>query len=468
MTRDPKALKVAAGLLPINRLAGEDVHWTMAERMAHHNVPAVSVAVMEGGEIAWAEGYGVLDRESKRPATGDTIYMGASTSKPVTAMLVLLQVERGILDLDVDIHSYVKSWHLPDNEFIRQSPVTLRRILNHTAGINVNGWPVRAQGEPLATVMELLNGGPANPHPPVTVDKVPGGVERYSGGGLLLAQLALEEATGRNYAELAQEMIFDPLGMTNSTFVHPLPEKYRSRVAHSHGPEGEPIAGGWMMSSEMGAGGIFTSAPDYARFMLGCRDAWLGKRGAILNRDLTQQMMASYPGTSFGQGWQMISKGVARRFNHGGSNGGYQCEANCYLESGDGGVVMTSAVPGLFLFAEVHNAIADVYGWPEFLTPPRKLNPMTAKEEANIIGEYRIVSGIELPVLKIWKEDGILKSHIPGLRAGIQTMNRDQNGNFFTQMGPYETRPGFAADGRVVALTTYAAGDTVILRAERE
>ncbi|HEY1710010.1 MAG TPA: serine hydrolase domain-containing protein [Rhizomicrobium sp.] len=468
MASDPKAQRVANGLLPINRLAGRDVRWTMAERMAHHGVPAASVAVMEGGEIAWAEGYGVLDRETNRPTQADTIFMGASTSKPVTAMLVLQHVERGVLDLDADIHTYVKSWHLPDNEFLGQSPVTLRRCLNHTAGINVNGWPVRPQGEPLATVRDLLDGGPANPHPPLTVNKVPGGVERYSGGGLLLAQMAIEETTGRNFADLAQEMIFDPLGMTHSTFAHPLPQKYRAIVAHGHGPEGEAIPGGWMVSSEMGAGGIFTSAPDYARFMLGCRAAWLGKPGAILGRDLAEQMMGSYPQTSFGQGWQMIGKGASRRFNHGGSNGGYQCEANCYLESGDGGVVMTSAVPGLFLFAEVHNAIADVYGWPDFLTPPRTLNPLSPEEEANLVSEYRIVSGIELPLLKVWKEDGILKSHIEGLRAGIQTMNRDEHGNFFTQMGPFETRPTYAPNGRVIALTTYAAGDTVILSAVRD
>ncbi len=466
---DPKAQSVANGLLPIVRIEGQEVRWTMAERMAHYGVPAVSVAVMEGGEIAWAEGFGVLDRESKRPATADTIYMGASTSKPVTAMLVLQHVERGVLDLDADIHTYVKSWHLPDNEFLRQSPVTLRRCLNHTAGINVNGWPCRPKGEPLSTVMELLNGGPHNPHPPVVVNKTPGGVERYSGGGLLLAQMAIEEATGRKFDELAQELIFDPLGMTHTTFAKELPVKFHGITAHGHGPESEAIPGGWLVSSEMGAGGIFTSAPDYARFMLGCRDAWLGKKGAILGKALTDQMMATYPDTSFGQGWQMVGKGASRRVNHGGSNGGYQSEANLYLESGDGAVVLTSAVPGLFLFVEVHNGVADVYKWPGFLTPPRKITPLDAQETANIVGEYRIVSGIELPTLKIWQEDGVIKSHIEGLRTGVQQLLRDENtGKFCSQMGPYETTPTYADNGRVIAMTTMSADGTVILKAVRD
>ncbi|HEX2592238.1 MAG TPA: hypothetical protein VHL34_12120, partial [Rhizomicrobium sp.] len=64
MAADPKAQSVANGLLPIVRIEGQDTRWTMAERQAHYGVPAVSVAVMEGGKIAWAEGFGVLDRES--------------------------------------------------------------------------------------------------------------------------------------------------------------------------------------------------------------------------------------------------------------------------------------------------------------------------------------------------------------------------------------------------------------------
>jgi hypothetical protein len=74
-----------------------------------------------------------------------------------------------------------------------------------------------------------------------------------------------------------------------------------------------------------------------------------------------------------------------------------------------------------------------------------------------------------LPLLKIWKEDGVIKSEIPGLRAGVQTLLRDETtGNFCSQMGPFETRPTYAANGRVIGMTTFAAGDTVILSAVRD
>ena len=54
------------------------------------------------------------------------MFSGASISKPVTAMLALQMVERGIFDLDTDVNRYLKSWQVPTNEFTRQQPVTLR------------------------------------------------------------------------------------------------------------------------------------------------------------------------------------------------------------------------------------------------------------------------------------------------------------------------------------------------------
>ncbi len=113
--------------------------------------------------------------------------------------------------------------------------------------------------------------------------------------------------------------------------------------------------------------------------------------------------------------------------------------------------------------------VADVYKWPGFLTPPRKITPLDAQETANIVGEYRIVSGIELPTLKIWQEDGVIKSHIEGLRTGVQQLLRDENtGKFCSQMGPYETTPTYADNGRVIAMTTMSADGTVILKAVRD
>lgn len=458
---------VGERLLPIIRLAGQDVRYTMAERQAHYRVPGVGVAIIEAGELAWAGGFGRRQRDEPAPVDADTVFMGASISKPVTALLVLQHVERRILDLDVDINTYLRRWQLRENEFTRHYRVTLRACLSHTAGLTVNGWGVRPQGKPVASLIDVLEGRPVSGMPPVVVDKTPGGTERYSGGGYALAQMALEDQTGRSFDSLAQELIFGPLGMTRSSFEHPLAMRLRDNVAGGHTPAGEPIPGGWMVSADGGAGGIVTTAADYARFMIGCRNAFLGRPGAPLDRGLAQQMMTRQGAGSFGLGWRVLGDGAARRFNHGGSNDGYQCETNCYLESGDGGVVLTNAVGGIFLFAEVHNALADAYGWPDFMPAPKRVAMLSPEEQQRYVGDYSIVSGIELPLLRVFSEGGVLKSEIPGLRAGVQTVYLDEDGVMFNNSGPYETRICYGRDGRARELTACEGRTNVVIRAVR-
>jgi CubicO group peptidase (beta-lactamase class C family) len=468
--------QVEKSILPIMRVAHKDERWTLAERMAHYGVPAVGIAVLRGGEIDWAEGYGTLEAGGTTRANADTIFMGASSSKPVTGVLIMQLVERGILDLDTPINTYLKRWQLPENEFTARAPVTLRNCLNHTAGLSVNGWPVTPPGRPPPTVFDLLEGtrpfvpdpGPNEfTMPPVRVNKPVNGYRRYSGGGFLLAQMAAEDQVGKGFDILADEMIFGPLGMTRTTFQsNPLAERFRHNIASGHGPDGKPLPGGWHVSAEMGAGGLFTTAPDHARFHSGFRKAFLGKPGAILRQDLAQEMISRRGDGEFGVGWRIMGAGTSLRVNHGGSNGGYQSENNSFLESGDGGMVFTNAVAGIFLYVEILNGIADVYDWPGYLPPPKVVRAIPAEELGKYTGDYRITSGVELPLLKIWAENGELKSEIPGMRTGIRTLQMDQDGRFFSQSGPFETSVIYGSDGRAREMITYE-GTEEILRAER-
>jgi CubicO group peptidase (beta-lactamase class C family) len=461
---------LARHLLPTVRISGEDTRWTVGERLAHYKCPAAGVAVVDDGLLAWADGYGNLGTEmpGNAPADADTIFMGASCSKPVAAMLVLQHVERGIVDLDADVNRYLKRWQVPQNEFTAAGgPVTLRRMLSHTAGLSINGWPVIPYGKPVPTVIDILEGRPPSIHPAVVVNKQPGTTHRYSGGGYLLAQMLIEDQTGRTFADLADEFIFSPLGMTRTSFHQPLPERLRSNVAGGHTMEGTPITGGWMVSVDAGAGGLFTTALDYARFQIGCRDAWLGRPGAILTRSLAQDMMTRQGQSTFGLGWEMVGDGDEMRFNHGGSNDGYQCETDCYLESGRGGSVFTNGVSGIFLYREILNGIADLYDWPGYLLKPKMVQKLSPQEQDRYIGTYRITTGIELPHLFIFRENGKLYSHILGIRHGVSEFLLDENGRGFTQRTPFESHISFGPDGRAHEIVSMAGGTTEILRAVR-
>lgn len=461
------AAAFAASLLPTVRIAGEDTRWTIAERLAHYKCPGAAVAAIRDGRLEWSAGYGRRGSDDARPVDGETVFMTASCSKPVCAMVVLQQVERGLVDLDVDANAYLKRWQIPQNEFTAGEPVTLRRMLSHTAGLNINGWPVIPQGEPLPTVFDILEGRPPSVHPAIVVNKPPGGSHRYSGGGFLLAEMAIEDVTGRRFDELADELIFAPLGMSDTTFTHPLPPRLRANVAGGHCMDGSAIPGGWMISVDKGAGGLMCSVSDFARFQIACRDAWLGRPGAILTRSLAREMMTRQGQSSFGLGWDLIGEGDHRRFNHGGSNDGYQCETDCYLESGLGGAAFTNAVSGIFLFREILNGLAGLYDWPGYLLAPKTVQKLSPDELDRYTGTFNILSGIELPVMNVWREGDQLLTEIPGLRVGVRRTFIDTQGILFNQSGPFETHPAFGPDGRVASYTVLSGGDTEILRAER-
>src|SRR6201987_4852087 len=97
---------------------------------------------------------------------------------------MLALVQEGKLSLDEDVNQKLKSWKVPENEFTREQKVTLRRLMSHSAGLTVHGFPGYAVDEPIPTLTQIFNGEkPANTAP-IRVDFVPGTKDRYSGGGI--------------------------------------------------------------------------------------------------------------------------------------------------------------------------------------------------------------------------------------------------------------------------------------------
>jgi CubicO group peptidase (beta-lactamase class C family) len=191
----------------------------------------VNVAVVEAGEIVQTEG------------DPDERLQGGSVSKAVAALTALRLAAVAAIDLDADVNERLESWQLPDGE-----GVTLRRLLGHTAGIGVPFFPGYAEGEPLPTLLPVLDGEPPANTAPVRVETPPGSGFAYSGGAYALVQLLVEDVTGAQFADVAAEIVLDPLGMRDSTF-------FQRR-------------GDWHRYPEQAAAGLWTTASDLARFVV--------------------------------------------------------------------------------------------------------------------------------------------------------------------------------------------------------
>ena len=128
------------GLVPSIIFKGETPQRTpVMARMAQLRIPGASVAFIHDGGIEWTLEFGVA-RKGGTLVTPDTVFQAASVSKLLTALLVMRLVEEGRLQLDTDANNYLKTWKVPQNEFTRKSRVTLRRLLSHSAGVELHGF----------------------------------------------------------------------------------------------------------------------------------------------------------------------------------------------------------------------------------------------------------------------------------------------------------------------------------------
>src|SRR5205807_7121149 len=125
-----------------------------------------SIAVIDNYEVVWARGYGVIETGSGTPVTPKTLFQAGSISKPVAATGALRLVEQGKLSLDESVNEKLKTWKVPENDFTKNEKVTLRRLMSHTAGLTIHGFPGYDTSDQLPTLVQIFNGEkPANTAP---------------------------------------------------------------------------------------------------------------------------------------------------------------------------------------------------------------------------------------------------------------------------------------------------------------
>src|SRR5262245_21880071 len=210
------------------------------EREQRH-VPSISVALVEEGRVSLlARGYRNAARG--QPASPATPYQAASISKTVAAMTAIALASSGKLSLDADVANYLKRWKLPPLPAKSPRPVTLRRLFGMTAGANVPGYLGYAVGARLPTDIQILEGAPPANSAAVRIVTPPGTVRAYSGGGCQIAEVAMEDAVGQSFDDLAARLILRPLGMARSGFFQPPDAAQRAFFAHAHDDSGRAIA----------------------------------------------------------------------------------------------------------------------------------------------------------------------------------------------------------------------------------
>jgi len=233
--------------------------------LAHFDIPGVVVATVVNGVPSHTYAYGYANLEHHVPMAANTVFRVASISKSLTAWGVLRLAEQGKISLDAPAERYLDHWPLAKSAF-PSTGVTVRRLLNHTAGLNGGVDTFRAADAPPRTTLDLLRPKTTPGDPAAGAAKLvrpAGEAFEYSVPGYSLLQLMLEDQTGQPFNGYMKRAVLRPLGMTSSSF--DWDPSLRGRTATPYGDDGAPTA--MTVPDDQAADSLFATATDMARFI---------------------------------------------------------------------------------------------------------------------------------------------------------------------------------------------------------
>jgi CubicO group peptidase (beta-lactamase class C family) len=283
--------------------------------MKKHNVVGLSLVVIREGKMSLSKSYGYADLASKRIVDEQTVFRAASLGKPIFAYIVVSLAQQRKFDLDEPLYTYLKE------EVVKGDPrskiITARMALSHRTGLpNLDGRK--------SDIKFIFD---------------PGTDFQYSGHAYLYLQKVIEKITGKHLNDLANELVFKPLKMADSSFVWQ--DKYRDRISSSY-----DISGGVFRSKEKpeigySAWSLFTSPKDYARFVIHIIDSSKAQDSVAAVMMKSQVDVAR--NVKWGLGWGLQDTIPNYSFWHWGSMAGFRHYVVGYPDEKMAVIVMTNS-----------------------------------------------------------------------------------------------------------------------------
>lgn len=361
-----------------------DLDRRIPELLTEHDLPGLAVGVCDSSGVLWVGAYGAKTTATPGPVTPKTIFSVQSCSKMYTATVVMLAVQRGLVDLDEPIVSYlpkftVNSWFEP----APQTEITLRHLLSHTAGFTHEA-PVGSNflvgRESFAAHCDSIRD---------TWLRFPVGHHyEYSNLGIDLAGYVVQRVSGLPFHETARRWLFEPLGLDRTTFNQfEIARDDDRAIGHDRDFHKVPLR-----IPMVPAGGVYTSVED------ACRFAWFYLAGgaSVLEKGLVEQMGQipfPAPGQTHGYGLGIslsLKEGLEVR-GHNGGGFGFLADYIWATDHGIGVVVLTNSVDhplqGQLALRILHD-LTDRQPCPASPAATPAPRPHAAPIEPSMVGQY--------------------------------------------------------------------------------
>ncbi|MFJ7731640.1 serine hydrolase domain-containing protein [Lysinibacillus sp. NPDC097231] len=315
------------------------------ERMEHYRITGLSLVAIEKGKISKTDQFGVLEAGTDKYVNEHSIFNACSISKFLTSILVMKLVEQGIVDLDEDINKKLVSWKVPDNQLTKHKKVTLRNLLSHQSGIvdPEGSFATVESFNDMPSMVEILNG-----KTPIEVMYEPESEFHYSDAGFCVIQLLIEDIMSKPFSVLMDELIFQPLSMTNSTFSTSLSTSNTDNFACGHNQNGTLIPGKYFIYPYSAACGIWTTPRDLTKLLLDVMKAVKGQSKIGITKKQVKELLTPQ-GCKEWTGLGIFLDGTDEKLELSslGWGVGFQCMLIAYPYLEQGIVMMTNTDTGM-------------------------------------------------------------------------------------------------------------------------
>jgi CubicO group peptidase (beta-lactamase class C family) len=388
------------------------------KNLGQQQIPGAAVAVVHDGKIIFSQCYGYADTQKKVPITEDTYFMVGSLTKSFTALAVLKLIQQGKVDLNADIRKYITDFSIR-NLYGGETPITVNDLLAHTSGLMIDYYV------PLTGDERQFNAALLSQLRNEYLCFKPGSASKYSNLGYRLLGIMIERVTGERFEDYLEKEVFNPLGLTQSSFHYN--EEMAGHMSKGHNGDTEMSR---IDNEDKPASGMFSTLKDltiFLKFLSGAAPSM----GGINNNKIVDSIIKNvnpaidtfYDNTNiYSSGWQLNSyqyKDIQTVISSSGNINGFSTAMTYIPEERLGIVILTNSSVGwkadINVIAKGFSEVIDSLRGPVTRKPDaeKQKDNKSAEEYEPLCGRY-VGFG---PIVDIFKKNDKLYAKFKGPAA---------------------------------------------------